>query len=93
MSDKTLGEIVVGIIQDISESFITLIAAASVLVFIFGVTKYIWQGDNEESRKKGRQLMLWGIIGMFVMFGVWGLVGILGDTFGVETVIPQFRTN
>jgi hypothetical protein len=32
--------------------------------------------------------MLWGIIALFVMFSVWGLVGILASTFGVRVCLP-----
>lgn len=87
---KTLAEIVVSIVNEISIYFITFVSGLSLIVFIWGVMKYIWKGDSDESRKKGRQLMIWGIIGLFVMFSVWGLVGVLGKTFKVDTTIPQF---
>jgi hypothetical protein len=90
MSEQTFGGIIVGILNTISEYFITFMAGLSVLFFLWGVTKYIARGSSDTERQKGRQFMLWGIIGLFVMFSVWGIVGILGNTFGVETVIPQF---
>ena len=35
--------------------------------------------------------MIWGIVALAVMLSVWGLVGILGSTFGLGTgsVLPQ----
>ena len=56
MSDKTFSEIIVGTLSDLSDLFITFIAGLSLLVFIYGVTKYIWKGDTEDARKKGKQL-------------------------------------
>jgi len=61
------------------------------MVFLWGITKYIFKGDSEGEREKGKQFMIWGIVGLFVMFGVWGIIELLGNTFGVDTTIPQFR--
>ena len=33
--------------------------------------------------------MLWGVVAFAVMFGVWGLVGVLENTFGIANVVPQ----
>ncbi len=59
------------------------------MIFVYGVMKYIANGADEAKREEGRKFMLWGIIAFFVMISVWGLVGILRDTFGVHNVIPQ----
>lgn len=59
-----------------------LLIAISVVVFLWGVSKYIRaEGDNRQS---GRELMFWGIVGLFVMTSVWGLVYILQSTFNLS---------
>lgn len=89
--EKTFEYLVNYLLQNLSFYFITFIASLSVVVFMFGIVKYIWKGDSEDARKSGRTLMLWGIIGLFVMFGVWGIVEILTNTFFPGTSgIPQF---
>lgn len=45
--------------------------------------------NNEEKRKQGKQYMIWGIIALFVMVSIWGLVAILTNTFGIKLLIPQ----
>lgn len=72
----------------IQTAFIPLLFAVAILVFIYGIVKFI---GNEESAEKedGKQFMMWGIIALAVMFSVWGLVEILGNTFGVMNVIPS----
>ncbi len=57
--------------------------------FIWGIVQYFLNPDNEEKRKKGKTYMIWGIISLFVMVSVWGLVGVLSNTFGIKTLIPQ----
>lgn len=65
----------------ISRTIYFLIGLA-VIVFIFGIFKMISSEGNE--KQGGRELMLWGVIGIFVMISVWGLVAILQGTFGLE---------
>lgn len=69
---------------------------AALLVFLYGIFMLMFVGGgNEESRSKGRRFMLWGIVSLFVMVSVWGLVNILRTSiFGGGTLIgPQFITN
>ncbi|HEY0010436.1 MAG TPA: pilin [Candidatus Paceibacterota bacterium] len=52
---------------------VTLLYALAFLFFLFGVVRYFF-ADGEEARTKGKQHIFWGIIGLVVLFGVWGLV-------------------
>lgn len=68
-----------------------LIVALGTLAFMYGVFQYVISSDDEGKKEKGRQYMIWGIIGLTVMVSVWGLVTILGDTFNLNSGgIPQF---
>lgn len=75
----------------IGGSIIPLLFALTFLYFIWGVAEFIRNADNQEKRKEGRKRMIWGIVALFVMVSVWGLVAILRNTFGVENVIPQLK--
>src|SRR3989344_6255385 len=61
-----------------------LLVGIAVLVLIVGIIRYITAGEDEEKRGKARGLMIYGIIGFFVMVSMWGLVAFLGTTFGIE---------
>ncbi|KND51803.1 MAG: hypothetical protein ABA06_00885 [Parcubacteria bacterium C7867-001] len=83
----------IGSIQDLGNFFINLINtvlvplvfALAFIVFIWGVFMYFIQGGaDEEKREKGRVLMLYGIVGFFLMVSVWGLVNILIGTFNLN---------
>jgi len=89
--DFTLESLVNGVVTKIVGYGITLIAAASVLVFLFGIAKYIFKGDSDTARTKGRKFMLWGIVGLFVMFAVWGILTLLSGIYGGQAIIPQFN--
>ena len=65
-------------------NIVLLIALAlAFLFFVFGVIKYM-TGKEAEDKAKARSQMIYGIIGLFVIFSAWGLVRILQRTFGIE---------
>ncbi len=88
---KTVADIFYFFVCLISKSVIPLLFVLAITVFLFGVVKYMMNGDDETARKEGAQFMTWGIIALFVMISVWGLVGILRNTFGIKNVIPQLQ--
>lgn len=64
--------------------------ALGVVYFIWGVLTYVLAGD-EEKKGAGRSKMIFGIIGLAVIVALWGLVGVLTRSFGVDnptTVVP-----
>ncbi len=74
----------------LNRSVVPFIFAIALVMFIWGVVQFVINSSEEAKKEKGRQFMLWGIIGLAVMVSVWGLVNVLGQTFGLNTgVIPQ----
>lgn len=74
----------------LQRSVIPLVFGLAMLVFLWGVFNFVVNGENEDKRSKGKQYMIWGIIGLTVMVALWGLVSLVIDTFGLEGgVIPQ----
>ena len=84
-----LGTLITFVICVIMKALVPLAFAFAIIFFITGVIKYVINADNETKRKEGGKFILWGIIALFAMLSVWGLVAVLGNTFGVETAIPQ----
>ena len=78
------------VIQIINGVLVPLVFALAFIVFIWGVFQYfIMGGHDEEAKEKGRSLMLWGLVGFFLMVSVWGLVNILVGTFNLSQVPPN----
>ncbi len=65
----------------ILNSIIPIIVALTVLYVIWGAFG-LARSDGEEDRKKYRDIILYGIVGLFVMVSIYGLVNILSGTFG-----------
>ncbi|HWU24170.1 MAG TPA: hypothetical protein VN086_00230 [Candidatus Paceibacterota bacterium] len=85
-SAQSLAKWVIDFINNIA---VPLVFALSFIVFIFGVFRYFIAGAaNEEKRKSGRDIMIYGIIGFVVMICVWGIVHILTGTIRLNNSVP-----
>ena len=67
------------ILTNVVNPIIYLIMALAVVYFVWGVISYVISSD-EEAKKAGKNRMIWGIIGLVVIVGMWGLVGIVTKT-------------
>ena len=83
------------IINLINNVFVPVIFAIAFIVFLWGAfSTFILGRDSEDVKEKGRNLMLWGLIGFVVMVSVWGLVNILtgsisfGNNSGINGGTP-----
>ncbi len=73
------------IINIINSLVAPVLLAVAFIFFLFGVYKYfIFGAANDTERETGRKFVLWSIIGFVVIFSIWGLVGVVGSTFGIS---------
>ena len=84
-------------VKGILDLVIPIVITLAVIYFFWGLAQYIINTGSEEKRTEARNIMIYGIIILFVMLSVWGLVGVLGNTFGVGqggsagSLIPSVR--
>lgn len=79
------GRAVMGAIVDaIINPIILLIFSAGVFFFMWGLVRFLMNLDNPEGRKTGQNHMLWGIVGVFIMATVFGIISIITNTLGVD---------
>ena len=61
---------------------VKLLFAAAVAYFVFGVFKYIRKADDSDAHVDGANHILWGTVGIVIMFSVWGIIAVLERTIG-----------
>ncbi|MFA5791498.1 MAG: pilin [Candidatus Paceibacterota bacterium] len=69
-------------VSEILGAILPVLIALGVVYFVWGVVQYVISSD-EEAKKTGRNRIIYGIIGLAVIIGMWGLVNILKNTFGL----------
>ena len=77
-----IGNVVINI-QGILNSIIPVLLIIGTIVFLWGVISFVTAGADEEKRANARQLMIYGLVALFVMVAVWGIVRVLVQFFGV----------
>lgn len=80
-------EAVVCKIGDILNTVIPILIVLGIVFFVWGVVMYV-MAKEEEAKKKGRNQMIFGIIGLVVIVAMWGLVGIVINTFDLSGALP-----
>ena len=77
-----------GLITLISNSLarlVPILVGVAVLVFIWGLIRNL-MSSNPERRAEGRRIMIWGIIAIFVIVSIWGIIEYIQDLLGIPDV-------
>jgi hypothetical protein len=82
-------------IRGIINAIIIILFALVTMYFIWGVVKYVMASGDEKAVETGKNHMIWGIVGMAVMAGAWGIVQLVLNAAGVSSgagpgQVPQF---
>jgi phosphate/sulfate permease len=70
------------IVTEIFSPLYKLTVAIAFVYFLYGVMKYIHDMRNPQEKNTGKQHLLWGMIGLFIIFSVGGILNIFGSIFG-----------
>jgi len=68
---------------------ILLLFGLAVVYFLYGVFEFISNGENEEKKTTGKSHMIWGIIGIVIMMGVFTILNMIIKTFNIEGIDPE----
>lgn len=58
---------------------IPLVLAFALLIFLFGLARFLLRADNEIERRRGQRIMVWGVAILFVMSSIWGIISFIGQ--------------
>ncbi len=81
-ADATVGSVIT-LLGTWLKALLPITTGIALLVFIWGMVIFISKSGDSEARAEGRQRMVWGVIALFVIVSIWGLVGFIGNTFSV----------
>lgn len=62
-------------------TFIPVLAGFALLLFLWGGVKYIYNSSETKGKTEGKEAMIWGIIALFVLFSIWGILSLLQTSF------------
>lgn len=84
---------IVKLFIEIGLRIIPFLGMVAFLVFVFGVARFI-KAAGEKEVKDSKNILIWGIIGLFVLVTIWGIVAFISGEFGFgggRPAIPQIK--
>ncbi len=79
---KTFADVLNFVSCFINTFLIQIAITLALIYFMWGVVQYVLSSDSAEERKKSKQVMFWGVIGIFVIVSVWGIILAFKNLFG-----------
>src|SRR3989344_5421074 len=76
-------------IQRVLTGLVPLLIGLAVVVFLWGVVKFVTAAGDEEKRKEGKNFIIWGLVGITVMVILWAIVFLLVSWIGLTTGIAR----
>lgn len=64
-----------------ANSLTSVLALAAILFFFYGLVRYIYDAGNSKGHERGRQTIILGLIGLFVVFSLGGILQLLQSFF------------
>lgn len=81
---QTIGGIL-DTVDEIVYNLIYTLMAVAVLVFLWGIVKFIVAGADMEKIKEARGYIIFGLIGLLVMIAFWGIISVVLITFDIPS--------
>jgi len=72
-------------VGQIVQSLTVLVMGLALLFFFWGLAKFIFSAGNEEKLAEGKSIMVWGVIALFFMSSIWGIVAVVGRELGIRS--------
>lgn len=73
---------------DAAEISVQIGLTLALVVFGWGIIKFISAAQNPKKIQEAKQIMLWGVIGIFILASLFGIVEFINTYFGIGAGNP-----
>jgi hypothetical protein len=73
-------EILSKVLDNVVSPLVELAFAVALIVFVYGVLQMVFHKTDADAHKQGRNSILWGVVGMFIMTCAWGIIYLISNT-------------
>ena len=81
-SDRFLNNFATAIVNPL----IALLIGLALAYFLWGLATFLYNKDDAGGRAEGKRKIIWGLIGLFIMVSVLGIINIVLGTFGISGI-------
>lgn len=68
---------------------IAMLAAVALLVFMVGLMRYVFNSGDAKKAQEGPKLIMWGLLALFVLFAMGGILNFFASDFFGKTVFKE----
>jgi hypothetical protein len=86
IAEASVNTLMQSINRVILNPLILLLFSAALVYFLYGVVQYLISPEDEELRTTSKSHMLYGVIGMFIMMSVFGIMRLILNSFGENRI-------
>ncbi len=81
---QALNDFLARVVIEIVNPLILLLTAVAFVLFLWGIFEFIRNAGDETKRSEGRRAIQWGLVGLVVIFGAYGIINVALNTFGLN---------
>ena len=74
----------IGVFLDLIATAMPVLGGIALLVFFWGLAKFIKNAGDVGKHQEGKDLMIWGVVALFIMVTLWGLIGFAQSSLGIS---------
>ena len=76
-AENTFAGVLQYLLRVLESIILPLLIGLTVVFFLWGLLKYVGSGADEKTREEGKNVMVYGVVSLFVIVSVWGLINFL----------------
>lgn len=73
--------------SNVLNALVGLLVTAAIVVFFWGIVRYLFQA-GPEAKSDGLKTAMYGVLTIFIMVSIWGIINLLRNTFQVTDTNP-----
>lgn len=77
-------EILQRIITHVIDPGLRVLFTLGLFLFIWEIVEFLWGVKNGEASQKGKDHMVYGLLGMLIMVSVYGIIALIVNSFGLD---------
>jgi hypothetical protein len=75
---------IAGVEREILTPIVTLLGLAAFVLFVWGVVDFIRSAEDAEKRATGQRNIIFGLLGLVIIFGANAIIRIISASLGVQ---------
>jgi len=83
-SSTGVGDLIQKFTVYIINPIMLVLFAAGLFLFMYGLVEFLWKLNGGHGEEEGKRHMIWGLVGMLIMFSFGGIINFLGNTFNLD---------